>query len=235
MIVSMLRHVVAGLSFLHSAEPPIIHQELRSPKVLLDSSCRAHLSDFQQHTVRPWLLPSSKRVSTAANYRYMASWAARYDTWLLSELTPTDVVSSFFPFDHCNPSSACLHEHRRREHGVHSACSSVFTSHSCCANQHKLVRPFTWVSPVLSHPPLQFEHQGNCCVICAVLCCAVPSWQASRKILNALIGPKECIAGQPHCSIVVCAEETHVNVSTVGCSTRLLPVNEHKNKIMLNG
>ncbi|DBA92675.1 TPA: hypothetical protein ACH3X1_002887 [Trebouxia sp. C0004] len=53
MIVSMLRHVVAGLSFLHSAEPSIIHQELRSPKVLLDSSCRAHLSDFQQRTVRP--------------------------------------------------------------------------------------------------------------------------------------------------------------------------------------
>ncbi len=73
MIVSMLRHVVAGLSFLHSAEPPIIHQELRSPKVLLDSSCRAHLSDFQQHTVRPWLLPSSKHMSTAANCRYMAS------------------------------------------------------------------------------------------------------------------------------------------------------------------
>ena len=51
MIVSMLRHVVAGLSFLHSAEPPIIHQELRSLKILLDSSCRAHLSDFQQEVV----------------------------------------------------------------------------------------------------------------------------------------------------------------------------------------
>lgn len=53
MILGMLRNVVAGLSFLHSAEPPIFHQELRSPKILLDSSCRAHLSDFQQDTVRP--------------------------------------------------------------------------------------------------------------------------------------------------------------------------------------
>lgn len=53
MILSMLRHVVAGLSFLHSAEPPIIHQELRSLKILLDSSCRAHLSDFQQEVVHP--------------------------------------------------------------------------------------------------------------------------------------------------------------------------------------
>ena len=56
MILSMLRNVVAGLSFLHSAEPPIIHQELRSPKILLDSSCRAHLSDFQQDTVGLHLL-----------------------------------------------------------------------------------------------------------------------------------------------------------------------------------
>ncbi len=187
MIVSMLRHVVAGLSFLHSAEPPIIHQELRSPKVLLDSSCRAHLSDFQQHTVRTWQLPSSKRMSTAANYRYMGAW---YDTWLLSELTLTDVVFSFLSFDHCNPSSACLHEHRRRGHCVCSACSSVFTSHSCCADQHKIVRPFTWVSSALCHLPVQFEHQGNCCVVCAVLCCAVPSWQAPRKMLNALIVSK---------------------------------------------
>lgn len=52
MILSMLKHVVAGLSFLHSAEPPIIHQELRSVKILLDSSCRAHLTDFQQEVVR---------------------------------------------------------------------------------------------------------------------------------------------------------------------------------------
>ena len=51
MILSMLRNVVAGLSFLHSAEPPIIHQELRSIKILLDGSCRAHLSDFQQDVV----------------------------------------------------------------------------------------------------------------------------------------------------------------------------------------
>ena len=51
MILSMLKHVVAGLSFLHSAEPPIIHQELRSVKILLDSSCRAHLTDFQQEVV----------------------------------------------------------------------------------------------------------------------------------------------------------------------------------------
>ena len=52
MILSMLRNVVAGLGFLHGAEPPIIHQELRSIKILLDCSCRAHLSDFQQDVVR---------------------------------------------------------------------------------------------------------------------------------------------------------------------------------------
>lgn len=85
MIVSMLRHVVAGLSFLHSAEPPIIHQELRSPKVLLDSSCRAHLSDFQQHTVRPRHRPSSKRMILAENYRYMAS--AKHSVCLLNHCT----------------------------------------------------------------------------------------------------------------------------------------------------
>ena len=51
MILSMLKNVVAGLSFLHSAEPPIIHQELRSLKILLDGSCRAHLTDFQQDVV----------------------------------------------------------------------------------------------------------------------------------------------------------------------------------------
>lgn len=52
-ILSMLRDVVAGLAFLHAAVPPIYHQDLRSSKILLDSSCRAHLSDYNQDTVSP--------------------------------------------------------------------------------------------------------------------------------------------------------------------------------------
>lgn len=62
MILSMLRHVVAGLSFLHSAEPPIVHQELRSLKILLDSSCRAHLTDFQQEVVHSCCRPRCRSV-----------------------------------------------------------------------------------------------------------------------------------------------------------------------------
>ena len=57
MILSMLRDVVAGLAFLHAAVPPILHQDLRSSKILLDSSCRAHLSDYHQDVVRCWNLP----------------------------------------------------------------------------------------------------------------------------------------------------------------------------------
>ena len=52
MVLSMLRDVVAGLTFLHAAVPPIRHQGLRSSKVLLDSSCRGHLSDYHQDVVR---------------------------------------------------------------------------------------------------------------------------------------------------------------------------------------
>lgn len=54
MILSMLRDVVAGLMFLHAAVPPIRHQCLRSSKVLLDSTCRGHLSDYHQDVVRSW-------------------------------------------------------------------------------------------------------------------------------------------------------------------------------------
>ena len=51
MTLSILKDVAAGMNFLHHCEPPMVHQELQSSKVLLDSNCRALLSDVVSQPV----------------------------------------------------------------------------------------------------------------------------------------------------------------------------------------
>ena len=51
MTLSILKDVAAGVNFLHHCEPPMVHQELQSSKVLLDSNCRALLSDVVSQPV----------------------------------------------------------------------------------------------------------------------------------------------------------------------------------------
>ena len=51
MTLSILKDVAAGMNFLHHCEPPMIHHELQSSKVLLDSNCRALLSDVVSQPV----------------------------------------------------------------------------------------------------------------------------------------------------------------------------------------
>lgn len=84
MILSMLRNVVAGMSFLHSAQPSIIHQELRSPKILLDSSCRAHLSDFQQDTVCQHALPAPLCMMHDCTYDFAVAIQSASQTGLVA-------------------------------------------------------------------------------------------------------------------------------------------------------
>ncbi len=45
-VLQLLRDVVSGMEFLHSADPPILHNDLKAANVLVDSSWRAKVSDF---------------------------------------------------------------------------------------------------------------------------------------------------------------------------------------------
>jgi class 3 adenylate cyclase len=45
-LLHMLRDISQGIRFLHSASPPIIHGDLKSANILVDSKFRAKISDF---------------------------------------------------------------------------------------------------------------------------------------------------------------------------------------------
>lgn len=46
MILSILKDIASGIRFLHSSQPPVIHGDLKSQNILIDSKFRAKLSDF---------------------------------------------------------------------------------------------------------------------------------------------------------------------------------------------
>ena len=45
-ILQILRDVAQGLRFLHSSKPPILHGDLKSKNILIDSRFRAKVGDF---------------------------------------------------------------------------------------------------------------------------------------------------------------------------------------------
>jgi hypothetical protein len=42
----MLRDVVSGMTFLHAASPPVLHNDLKAANILVDANFRAKVSDF---------------------------------------------------------------------------------------------------------------------------------------------------------------------------------------------
>ena len=74
MTLSILKDVAAGVNFLHHCEPPMVHQELQSSKVLLDSNCRALLSDVVSQPVSD----SSSATSASRSFTFQRNsncWA----------------------------------------------------------------------------------------------------------------------------------------------------------------
>jgi serine/threonine protein kinase len=45
-VLRLLRDVVSGIEFLHSASPPILHNDIKSANILVDANFRAKVSDF---------------------------------------------------------------------------------------------------------------------------------------------------------------------------------------------
>jgi serine/threonine protein kinase len=45
-VLQLLRDVVSGMQFLHSADPPILHNDLKAANILVDASFRAKVADF---------------------------------------------------------------------------------------------------------------------------------------------------------------------------------------------
>mmetsp|Transcript_25845 Transcript_25845/g.59460 ORF Transcript_25845/g.59460 Transcript_25845/m.59460 type:complete len:83 (-) Transcript_25845:2530-2778(-) len=46
LILPLLREISQGIRFLHSAETPIIHGDLKAANILIDSHFRAKVADF---------------------------------------------------------------------------------------------------------------------------------------------------------------------------------------------
>ena len=46
MLLNMLGDIAQGMRFLHACEPQVIHRDLKSSNILVDSRFRAKISDF---------------------------------------------------------------------------------------------------------------------------------------------------------------------------------------------
>lgn len=57
LIMSILHDVVKGMRFLHAAVPAIVHGDLRSSKVFIDSSMKAKIADYGLSQKRRWSAP----------------------------------------------------------------------------------------------------------------------------------------------------------------------------------
>ena len=75
-VVPILRDVAAGVHFLHSSRPLIVHNDLKSSNVLIDGSFRAKISDFGLSG----RIKRSGRGSVLGTPLYMAPELVRRDT-----------------------------------------------------------------------------------------------------------------------------------------------------------
>ena len=51
-ILNILRDVVSGMTFLHLAQPPVLHNDLKSQNLLIDANLHAKVADFGEYRSR---------------------------------------------------------------------------------------------------------------------------------------------------------------------------------------
>ncbi|KIO31392.1 hypothetical protein M407DRAFT_67991 [Tulasnella calospora MUT 4182] len=70
--ISLINDVAGGVEYLHTRTPPIFHGDLKSINILVNSKCRAILTDFGS---APTFCPSTNTITLTCN-QYTLRWAA---------------------------------------------------------------------------------------------------------------------------------------------------------------
>lgn len=88
LLLPILRDVCQGLRYLHSADPPVVHGDLKSANVLVDNKFRAKLADFG--------LSQKERYGMKLTAAFLAPEILRDESSLSSSLcTPASDVYAF--------------------------------------------------------------------------------------------------------------------------------------------
>ncbi|KIO32087.1 hypothetical protein M407DRAFT_47593, partial [Tulasnella calospora MUT 4182] len=76
--ISLIQDVVAGVEYLHTRQPPICHGDLKSLNILVNSSCRALITDFGSARSKPNADAEEQNTSelTLTGPSYTLRWAA---------------------------------------------------------------------------------------------------------------------------------------------------------------
>lgn len=78
LILPILRDITQGLRFLHSADPQVIHGDLKAQNVLVDSKFRAKVADFG--------LSQKKKIGATGTPFYMSPVSVLFGMNLFKEL-----------------------------------------------------------------------------------------------------------------------------------------------------
>ncbi|KIO23111.1 hypothetical protein M407DRAFT_56824, partial [Tulasnella calospora MUT 4182] len=74
--ISLLYDVAGGVEYLHSRKPPLCHGDLKSVNILVNSECRAVITDFgSAPSPEAMFCPSTNTITLTRN-KYTLRWAA---------------------------------------------------------------------------------------------------------------------------------------------------------------
>ena len=81
--VSMAFDAAKGMQYLHSRQPPVIHRDLKSPNLLVDTHWHVKVSDFGlSRTLHEQAQPTTSSLSGAGNPRWLAPEVGAVSCWL---------------------------------------------------------------------------------------------------------------------------------------------------------